>query len=135
VQAESASPEVAAKLQIGPGSTLTSVSRIIIVDRKPSAFMLDMVPTSILSPEDVDGCFNGSVLDLLGQRQDLQAAWAVADIVACSADEQLAEKLGVPPGHALLLLEEVLYNAEGQPLELSMNFFVPDRFRFHLVRR
>jgi GntR family transcriptional regulator len=94
-----------------------------------------MVPSSILLPEDVDSCFNGSVLDLLGQKQDLQAAWAVADIVACSADEQLAERLGLPPGHALLLLEEVLYNAEGQPLEFSMNFFVPDRFRFHLVRR
>lgn len=135
VQAEPASPEVAAKLQVRPGSTLTSVSRIIVVDDRPSAFMLDVVPTSILSPEDVDDSFDGSVLDLLRQKQDLQAAWAVADIVACSADEQLAEELGVPPGHALLLLEELLYNAESQPLEFSLNFFVPDRFRFHLVRR
>ncbi|MEN8180458.1 MAG: GntR family transcriptional regulator [Pseudomonadota bacterium] len=135
VKVESASLEEANKLQIEHGSALTSISRIIVVDHKPSAFMLDLVPASILPPEDVDSSFKGSVLDLLGQKHDLHAAWAVTDIVACSADEQLAENLNVPLGQALLLLEELLYNAEGLPLEFSLNYFVPNLFRFHLVRR
>ena len=97
--------------------------------------MLDVVPASILSPADVDGSFNGSVLDLLKQKHDLLASWAVADIVALDADALLVGKLGVPPGEALLLLEELLYNGEGKPLEFSRNYFIPNRFRFHVVRR
>lgn len=135
VQEAPAGPEMSEKLQIEPGSPLTNISRVIVVDRKPSAFMLDVAPSSILSPADVDGRFNGSVLDLLQQKQDLQASWAVADIIALDADATLAEKLGVLPGEALLLLEELLYDAEGQPLEFSRNYFVPNRFRFHIVRR
>ena len=135
VKVESSSLEEANKLQIEHGSALTSISRIIVVDHKPSAFMLDLVPASILLPEDVDSSFKGSVLDLLGQKHDLYAAWAVTDIVACSADKQLAENLNVPLGQALLLLEEILYKAEGLPLELYLNYFVPNLFRFHLVRR
>jgi GntR family transcriptional regulator len=135
VQEEPAPPDIAERLQIPPGSLLTSVSRVIVVDRKSSAFMLDVVPASILAPADVDCSFNGSVLDLLKQKHDLSAAWAVADIVALDADALLAAKLGVPPGQALLLLEEMLYNGEATPLEFSRNYFVPDRFRFHVVRR
>jgi GntR family transcriptional regulator len=135
VQEEPATPEIAEKLQVPPGSPLTSVSRVIVVDRKPSAYMLDMVPASILSPADVDSSFNGSVLDLLKQKHELSAAWAVADIVALDADALLAAKLGVPPGQALLLLEEMLYNDEATPLEFSRNYFIPDRFRFQIMRR
>jgi len=135
VQEELATPEIAAKLQISPGSPLTRVSRVIVVDRKPSAFMLDVAPASILAPVDVDDSFNGSVLDLLKQKHDLSAAWAVADIVALDADTLLAARLGVPPGQALLLLEEMLYNGEATPLEFSRNYFIPERFRFQIVRR
>ena len=135
VEGQSASLEIAEKLQIPPGSPLTSVSRVIVVDRKPSAFMQDVVPVSILAPEEVDCSFNGSVLDLLKQKHDLSAAWAVADIVALDADAPLAAKLGVPTGQALLLLEEMLYNGEATPLEFSRNYFIPDRFRFQIMRR
>jgi GntR family transcriptional regulator len=135
VEEELATPEIAAKLQIPAGSPLTSVSRVIVVDRKPSAFMLDVVPASILALADVDCSFNGSVLDLLKQKHDLSAAWAVADIVALDADALLSAKLGVLPGRALLLLEEMLFSGEATPLEFSRNYFIPDRFRFQIVRR
>jgi len=135
VQEEPAKPELAHKLQIAPGDLLTNVHRVILVDRAPVAYMLDVIPVSILSPADVDERFNGSVLDLLRQNPDIQIAQAVADIVAINANSFLAGKLGVKPKQALLLLEEIVFDQEGIAIEFSRNYFVPDFFRFHVVRR
>jgi GntR family transcriptional regulator len=130
-----ADEELAAKLQVAPNTWLTSVQRTIMVDGKPVAYMLDLIPASVLLPADVDGTFNGSVLDLLKQKQDLHIAQATADIVALNADTSVAEKLEVEVGHAVLLLEELLYNIEGTPVEFSQNYFMPEYFRFRVVRR
>ncbi len=135
VQEEPAKPELARKLQITPGDLLTNVSRVILVDRAPVAYMLDVIPISILSPADVDERFNGSVLDLLRQNPDIQIAQAVADIVAINANSFLAGKLDVKPKQALLLLEEIVFDQESIAVEFSRNYFVPDFFRFHVVRR
>lgn len=135
VQEEPADPELADKLQVTPGTLLTSVRRVIVVDRTPVAYMLDVALSSILSPEDVDETFNGSVLDLLRQKQGRQVAQAMADIVALNADASLAEKLGIELGQAVLLIEEILFDKEGAAVEFSRNYFRPDFFRFHVVRR
>jgi GntR family transcriptional regulator len=134
VRSISADAEWVKKLQIAPGSPLTSVSRVIAVDGRPVAYMLDIVPASVLSPEDVDDAFTGSVLDLLRQKQGLPIAQAAADIIALNADTLLAERLKVPCGQAVLLLEEIVYDQEGTPVDHSRNYFVPDFFRFHIVR-
>jgi GntR family transcriptional regulator len=135
VQQEPADPELADKLQVAPGTPLTSVRRVIVVDRMPVAYMSDVTLSSVLSPEDVDETFNGSVLDLLRQKGGQQVAQATADIVALDADASLADKLGVELGQAVLLIEEILFDKEGAAVEFSRNYFVPDFFRFHVVRR
>jgi GntR family transcriptional regulator len=135
VQEEPADPELADKLQVTPGTPLTSVRRVIVVDRMPVAYMSDVTLSSILSPEDVDETFNGSVLDLLRQKGGQQVSQAMADIVALNADASLADKLGVELGQAVLLIEEILFDEEGTAVEFSRNYFVPDFFRFHVVRR
>jgi len=134
VREEPADPELAEKLQVTLGTPLTSVRRVIVVDQVPAAYMLDVAPASILSPADVDQTFKGSVLDLLRQKPGIQIAQAVADIVALNADAFLAEKLRVARGQAVLLLEETLFDQGGGVVEFSRNYFVPDFFRFHVVR-
>jgi len=134
VQEELAGPELADKLHVTPGILLTSVRRVIVVDTLPVAYMLDVAPTSIFSPADVGETFKGSVLDLLRQKQGIQIAQAVADIVALNADASLAEKLRIKLGRAVLLLEEILFDREGTAMEFSRNYFVPDFFCFHVVR-
>lgn len=134
VEEKPAEREVAQKLQVPPGTPLTSVQRVIVVDGMPVAFMFDAAPSDLLSTSDIDDSFNGSVLDLLRQKQLLEVGQADADIVACNADAWLARKLGIEPGSAILILEEVLFDREGTPVEFSRNCFVPEFFRFHVVR-
>lgn len=135
VQQIPASKDLAERLQVPPGTPLTCVCRVIEVDKKPIAYMADYVISSVLSTADVDGSFGGSVLDLLREKGDLRIAQAVADIVAVNAEPNMGQKLKVKPDQALLLLEEVVFDDEGVVVEFSRNYFVPDYFQFHVVRR
>jgi GntR family transcriptional regulator len=135
VQQEPAGPELGTKLGVSPETRLTGIRRAIVVGGVPVAYMIDMVLPSILSPADIDDCFNGSVLDLLRRKPGLQIGHGVADIVAIDADRFLTENLEVEPGQAVLLMEEIIYDVEGNPVEFSRNYFVPEFFQFRVVRR
>jgi GntR family transcriptional regulator len=135
VKQEMADADLVDKLQVPPGTPLTGVRRVLMVEGMPVAYMADAVLLEILPPGSVDETFQGSVLDLLRQKQGLEISQAVADIVAVNAGSFLAAKLQIQPGQALLLLEEILFDGDGTAVELSRNYFVPDYFRFHIVRR
>jgi DNA-binding GntR family transcriptional regulator len=47
----------------------------------------------------------------------------------------LAEQLEVDPGQALLLLTETLFIDGSTPIDFSRNYFVPDLFQCHVLRR
>jgi len=134
VREEPADAELADRLQATPGTLVTSVLRVIVVDKVPVAYMRDVVLSSILPSVAVDESFNGSVLDLLKHKREQPIAQAMADIVALNADASLADKLGVNPGQAVLLIEETLFDKRGMSIGFSENYFVPDFFRFRVVR-
>lgn len=135
VQQTPADTAIADRLQVPIDTPLTSVHRTILIDGRPVAYMADYAPTSILAESDVGQSFNGSVLDLLRQNQGLKISQAMANIVAINADRFLTSKLRVKPGQALLLLEETVFDDEGKVMEFSRNYFIPDCFQFHVVRR
>lgn len=135
VQVIAASADLAATLKVPEATLLTSIQRVILADQTPVAYMLDVVPTSLLAPTDLGQAFKGSVLDLLRQQQGLQVAQASAEIVAINADEALADRLQVEPGQAILLIEEILYNGAAVPVGFSRNYFVPEFFQFQVIRR
>lgn len=135
VEQTPADEELAERLEVDPGAPLTCVRRTIVVGRGNAAYLVDYGPSAILPPETVEPSFNGSVLDLLLARDGVDVHEALSEISALEADEALTERLDVELGQALLLFTETLFNAEGTPIEFSRNYFVPDRFRFHVIRR
>ena len=135
VESVEADRALAERLHIEQDTPVTRVCRSILVQDRPVAYLEDFVPGRWLDSQSLDESFTGSVLDLLRQDRQLQVRDALADITAVRAGRLLAQRLGVQPGAALLLLEEMLYSSSGVPLDYSRNYFVPDRFRFHIVRR
>ena len=78
--------------------------------------------------------FTSSVLDfLLEQRVPLAFAWT--SIVATRADPAVAGRLRVKPSTVLLLLEEVTHTQDNRIAAYSKNYFLPNFFKFHLLRR
>jgi GntR family transcriptional regulator len=135
VTQEPAGKDLAHALQVPAGTLLTRVGRTLEVGSRPVAYMLDLAPASLLGPEEIDGTFDGSILNLLKRRSDLVLSHAVASIRAINADDELGARLKVRPRQALQLLEETLYDRDGVPVEFSRNYFVPDFFQFRVVRR
>lgn len=135
VRQQPARSEVAEKLKIEEHTPLTVIRRVLTVQEGPLAFMVDSVPSSVLAPEDVGEDFAGSVLDLLVADPDLSVDRALANIIPLVATPLLAERLEVEVGDPLLLLEETLFDQEGEAIEYSQNYFVPGFFNFSVVRR
>ncbi|MBN1178396.1 MAG: GntR family transcriptional regulator [Anaerolineae bacterium] len=134
-QSVEADEGVAERLSVPPGTLLVQICRAILVEGQPVAYMEDLVPQAWLALEDLDEAFSGSVLDFLRLRKRPDIHEALAEITAVPAGRALAKRLEVRPGTALLLLEETLFDALGTPIGFSRNYFVPNRFRFHVVRK
>ena len=125
---------LAERLQVAQGSPLTRVSRTILVEGEPIAYLEDYVLITYLVPADVDASFSGSVLDTLRQRSDIRVQKALAEITATAANRIFASRLGVSPGAPLLLIEETLVSAADAPVDFSRNYFLPGRLQFRIVR-
>jgi GntR family transcriptional regulator len=135
VSAQPANQDEANALEVALGTELTRVRRVIAVGGTPAAYMVDVASASVLEWSEAEERFQGSVLDLLRHRTNGRIAQAVAGITAVTAGDELGELLRVRPEQPLLLLEETLFSVDGTPLEYSRNYFVPEYFRFHVVRR
>ena len=135
VEQVSADEELSERLGVAPHTPLTCVRRTIVVKRRPAAYLVDYAPVTVLPAEAIDMSFGGSVLDLLMQWNGIRAREALAEITAINADVLLAEQLEIEPGQALLLLAETLFTDNHAPIEFSRNYFLPDLFRFHVLRR
>jgi len=130
-----AAEDYATPLRLDPSAPVTVVARTKLAQGRPLAYMVDVLPQAIVTPEAIRQGFAGSVLDFLVARRDPAPTHAVANIVPLKADRELAQRLGVSRATVLLLLEETIYSREGVPIDFSRNYFVPQFFQFHLIRR
>ena len=130
-----ADEDLAERLCVPLSTPLTCVQRTIVVKQRPAAYLVDYSPVTILPPAVLGPSFNGSVLDLFKQRDDIHLREALAEITAINADARLAEQLAVETGRALLLLTETLFADDNSPVGFSHNYFLPDLFHFHVLRR
>lgn len=122
-------------LQISTDSTVLVISRVILVDRRPAAYLVDTIPTTVLRQEDLDDNFRGSVLDILIQRNKYRLSHSLTEIVAEAADKSIAQKLKLARGETLLKFSARLFAQDGQVLDYSFSYFAAGSFRFHVVRR
>jgi len=134
IEERTASPSEARCLEIPPAQVL-SVSRVIMTGKRPVAYLVDIVPTTILRQPDIAKDFRGSVLDLLLQRSDLQLSHSRTDILIESADKSIARKLHIKVAEPLHRLDAQLFSRDGRVVAYSVSYFVPGYIRFHVIRR
>lgn len=127
--------EFAAELGIPIGSMVTQISRVIFTDDRPVAYLVDTLPESILSQEDLKDGFNGSVLDLLLRRGMPKLSNSRTEIKAINASSEIAKFLDIQRGDVLLLLRANLFNISLKVIDHSLSYFLPGYFNFHVNRR
>jgi GntR family transcriptional regulator len=122
-------------LALTEGDNVTHLSRVILAEGSPAAYLIDIVPESVLGPQDLGERFTGSVLDLLLKRGDLSLTTSRCEITAVTASTEVSRALGIQRGDVLLRFVAYLYTHSGQVVDYSYSYFLPGYFRFHVVRR
>lgn len=135
IQERPATAAEAECLRVPSGTPVLSVSRVMMTGERPIAYLVDLVPTSVLRRADLDHTFRGSVLDLFIRRGDLNLAHSRTDISIASAEDAIARELRLRPGEPLHKLEALLYTRDGRIVDYSQSYFVPGYFHFHVIRR
>jgi GntR family transcriptional regulator len=122
-------------LEIEGNCEVVEVSRVIETENRPVAYLVDILPVDILTPEEIDQDFTGSVLDLLLQRGSPPLVSSRTNITAVTATPLLARALGIQRGDVLLQFMACLYAKNDRVVDYSYSYFLPGYFRFHVVRR
>ncbi len=127
--------EEAEKLQVEEGSRLVRIARIIYAENRPVAYLIDILPPNVLTEEDLQTGFTGSVLDFIVERGKPRLLKSFADIHAVAANSSIARKLEIQRGDVLLMFAARLYSDDGEIVDYSLSYFLPGYFRFHVVRQ
>ena len=114
---------------------LVEISRVILTEGRPVAFLIDILPEEHLPADIKAGKFRGSVLDVLLQRNEPELWQCLTDITAISASPEVARHLKIQRGDVLLFFEAWLYSKEGEVIDHTYSYFLPGTFRFHINRR
>jgi GntR family transcriptional regulator len=108
---------------------------VILADEHPVAYLVDILPVDVLSPDEVENGFNGSVLDLLLKRGKPQLINSHCEIAAVAVAADIARALNIQRGDSLLHFRSRLFSVEGKVVDYSLSYFLPGYFRFHVVRQ
>jgi GntR family transcriptional regulator len=127
--------ELSEKLGLPKDEEILKVSRVILAEDRPIAFLEDNLPVDVISEEEVKEHFTGSVLDLLIKRDDIPLASSRCDISAIGATPEIARALDIQRHVPLLVFSSMLYSSRGRIIDSSFSYFIPGIFHFHIVRR
>lgn len=137
IESVGADAEEAAALEAARGIILTKVSRVLLVNGKSAAWMVDVVPEKIASVEEIRGSFrpDAMLLDLLvSQSIPISFSKLCIDADLIGPEDEIGRTLGLDAPSATLCLTETMYLADGRPAQWSRNVFLPGNLDLHVVR-
>jgi len=124
----------ASALGLTAGDPVMEIARVINADGRPVAYLVDTLPEGILSRNEINTEFKGSVLDLLIKRSKPVLAYSKTEINAEQASSEVARALQIQRGDVLLMFVAYLYSEAGSVVDYSYSYFIPGYFTFHVVR-
>jgi GntR family transcriptional regulator len=129
------SEEEANALGLAPGAQVFAITRTILVEERPAAYLVDILADHLLSEAELKSGFSGSVLDLLIQRGDPALTTSRCDIQPVAVSHGIARALAIQRGDVVLKFVSKLFAADGRVVDYSISYFLPGYFHFHVVRR
>jgi GntR family transcriptional regulator len=135
VERRKAKDEEAQALGLEAGSEVVKITRVIHAEGRPVAFLSDIVPPDILTPEDLENGFTGSVLDFMHRRGSIGLQSSRTEINAVTATPELARAMQIQRGDVLLRFKALLLSTTNRVVDYSFSYFLPGYFSFHVIRR
>jgi GntR family transcriptional regulator len=137
IEAVGASADEAGALEVPEGSPLVKVSRVLLVEGKPAAWMVDVVPEGVVGVEEVGERFrpDAMLLDLLVS-EGVPVGFSQMYIEAAMIwpEDPVGQRLGLDDLSAALSLTQTMYLTDGRPVQWSRDTFLPGHLNLHVVR-
>jgi GntR family transcriptional regulator len=108
------------------------VERVRTADGDPVVYCIDKIPTKYL--HNGYSLSEESLFHLL-EKSGIFISHAVTQIEPLGYHEKISPILTCEPETALLLLKQMHFDQDEQPVLFSLNFFRADQFSFHVIRR
>jgi GntR family transcriptional regulator len=137
IEAVGARPEEAAALEVSRGTPLVRVSRVLLVEERPAAWMVDVVPEDVIGDEKVRKRFrpDAMLLDLLvSEGVPVGFSQMFIEAIVIDPDERVGRILGLKALSAALSLTQTMYLTDGRPVQWSRDTFLPGHLNLHVVR-
>jgi GntR family transcriptional regulator len=135
IRQQAADAAISEQMNIPVGDPVFMITRTRVKDDTILAYLYDAIPAYLIDADDFQKQFAGSVLDYLRSRFAAQPFWAQTNLHSVQATPEIAKKMKIPHGTALLLLEEKLYSADNCVINYSNNYYLTSHFLFHIIRR
>ncbi|GGK00402.1 putative HTH-type transcriptional regulator YmfC [Lentibacillus kapialis] len=114
-------------------SSLVKIERVRTADNDPVVFCIDKLPEGLIPLNRVHK--TDSLFRLMEEFSGKQIAYAVTYIEPVSYNARIYEILKCDPEQSLLLLKQMHYTDDDEPVLYSANFFRADVFSFHVLRK
>lgn len=134
VEHRPATPAEARGLHLAPGDPVVALVRVFYADQQPVIYSTNTLSQARLCVDPDESELHLPIFELLEQHCRQVIDYAVADLSAVLAGEEIAAILHVAPGAALLQFEEIFYDRQGQPLVYATNFYNDKLLRLKVVR-
>lgn len=137
IQEVPAGPDEAAALEVPERSALVRVSRVLLMERKRAAWMVDVVPEGVIGFEEVRRRFrpDAMLLDVLvSGGVPVGFSQMSIEAVMVGPEDETGSRLGLQKPSAALSLTQTMYLTEGRPAQWSRDVFLPGHLNLHVVR-
>ncbi|MER7082388.1 GntR family transcriptional regulator [Saccharopolyspora kobensis] len=125
-----ANEQVAAELDLEPGTPVIAIERLRFVDDEPWVFTATHLPHHIAPGLEDEDLSTQSLYTLLEQDYGVRLKRGRRSVEAAKAGAELAADLGIPEGDPVLLLRSTSFGADDRPVEVFVAFHRGDRSRF-----
>jgi len=129
-----ANEDIAAALEVEPGSRVQRAERVRILDGEPMSFLVTYVPADIGRAFDRDDLDTHPLLHLM-ERAGVEVASARQIISATLAEPHVAGALNIPAGTALIDVRRIVRDAAERPVEYIRVVYRPDLYRYEMSMR
>ncbi|MBO8155176.1 MAG: GntR family transcriptional regulator [Bacillaceae bacterium] len=112
---------------------VVKIERVRTADGQPVVYCIDKMPDDFIPLEYVRE--KDSLFQLIEKHTNINISYAVTHIEPIGFHEKISTILKCEPEQALLLLRQMHYTNEDQPVLYSSNYFRADQFSFHVLRK
>ncbi|MFD2208883.1 GntR family transcriptional regulator [Virgibacillus halophilus] len=112
---------------------LIAVERVRTADMEPVVFCIDKIPEGLVPLHMIHRA--DSLFGLMEKHLNKRISYAISYIEPISYHDRIYEILNCSTDQALLLLNQMHYTEDDEPVLYSSNYFRSDMFRFHVLRK